>query len=176
MSLENQHVLDLDTVKRHTRFLRVIHRYPMRSIDCQPVRSMSRLFMCALAGIALVSCATTPWYDTPPRMPVVITPEVGVPFLSGENVTFVWSSSDTAEHYDFHLFNATNSDIDEYFNRDLDPASVCDGDTCSITLTVRLPESDRHAWRVRAGNVAGNSSWTRTLISIVPSIDSSTIK
>ncbi|MFK7857018.1 MAG: hypothetical protein AB8B79_23085 [Granulosicoccus sp.] len=132
--------------------------------------------MCALVGIALVSCATTPWYDDPPSMPGVIAPEVGAPFLSGENITFSWFSSETAEHYDFHLFNATNSDIEEYFNRDLDPANVCTGDTCSITLTVRLPESDRHAWRVRAGNVAGNSSWTRTLFSIVPFIDSSNVK
>ena len=104
-------------------------------------------------------------------MPLAITPEAESRFLSGEYVTFSWSRSDTAEHYDFHLFNANTSDIDQYYKRDLIPDRICDATLCSIALTVRLPESDRHAWRVRASNIAGKSSWTRTLFAIVPVIE-----
>jgi len=101
-------------------------------------------------------------------MPLAEIPGINAQFMYEESVTFSWTRSDTAEHYDFHLFNATNSDISEYYYPELKPSDVCTVETCSINLTVRLPVSNRHAWRVRAGNVAGKSNWTRTIFSILP--------
>lgn len=132
------------------------------------IRFVAWSFISICAVFSLSSCASTAWYENPPGMPIVVTPELDSPFLSGQSVTFTWIGSQTAENYDFHLFNAINSDITQYYNRELKPASVCRGESCSITLSVRLPESDKHAWRVRAGNIAGKSSWTRTLFTILP--------
>lgn len=102
----------------------------------------------------------------------MLSPEADSQFLSGESVLFRWSRTEAAEHFDFHIFNVTNSDITQYSYQQLKSVNVCVGETCSISLSVRLPESDKHAWRVRAGNIAGKSDWTRTLFSIMPVIDS----
>lgn len=118
--------------------------------------------------LLLGACATKPFYDYPPLMPNPIEPQAGALLHPGEPVEFVWTRTEDTESFDFHVFNATNSDISQYMKTDLSPESVCTGNRCSINLYLSLPESDRHAWRVRASNVAGKSSWTRTLFGFAP--------
>lgn len=119
-------------------------------------------------GIVMVSallsaCASSPWYDNPPPMPGNASPPPGTLVSSNKSVLFVWDATPQTESYDFHIFNAQNSAIDQYMLTGLDPDEVCSGDTCSINLKVTLPDSDRHAWRVRSSNMAGKSAWTRTI-------------
>lgn len=137
-------------------FLRATHRVVGRA-----ARSMV-----AIGALAfLSSCASTPFYEYPPAMPVVMAPEAGVTLRTGESVEFVWNRPADTESFDFHVFNAENSDIARYMKTDLAAANICSAERCSINLYLALPESNRHAWRVRASNVAGKSAWTRTLFS-----------
>lgn len=101
-------------------------------------------------------------------MPGVVSPEAGAIVRAGEPVRFEWSRTGDTESYDFHVFNAENSDIARYMKTGLLPADVCVAERCSINLYLSLPESNRHAWRVRASNMAGKSAWTRTLFTFVP--------
>lgn len=96
-------------------------------------------------------------------MPGNVSPPVGTLVSEKKSVLFVWDVTPDTESYDFHIFNAQNSAIDQYMLVDLNPDEVCSGDTCSINLKVSLPDSDRHAWRVRASNMAGKSAWTRSM-------------
>lgn len=117
----------------------------------------------AAAAICLVSaCSRTPWYDDPPVQPMPLSPAPGAVLLPGDT-TFTWSRTAQTESYDFHVFNDETKDIDRYMLQGLNPATICAADTCSISLQLALPDSSRHAWRVRASNVAGKSAWTRSL-------------
>ncbi|ASJ76258.1 hypothetical protein [Granulosicoccus antarcticus] len=116
-----------------------------------------------MASTLLSACASSPWYDNPPPMPGNASPPPGTLVSSKKSVLFVWDATAETESYDFHIFNAENSAIDQYMMVGLNPDEVCSGDTCSINLNVSLPDSDRHAWRVRSSNMAGKSAWTRTI-------------
>ncbi len=100
---------------------------------------------------------------TPPLMPVKVSPPEGTVVTPGTVVIFAWDTTFQAETYDFHIFNAQTSAIDQYMLTGLKPAEICSGDTCSISLKLSLPDSERHAWRVRALNNAGQSAWTRSI-------------
>ncbi len=101
-------------------------------------------------------------------MPIPVEPAVDTMIASGTPVRFVWRASDTAEHYDFHIFDRTTTDIKKYYRKALKPASVCAATICSLTMTVSMPVDNGHAWRVRAYNSAGNSEWSRTVFRIAP--------
>ncbi len=124
-------------------------------------------FMVLVVGLLLSGCASTTWYDEPPPMPVPVSPEVADSLGPAAMVTFSWEPTPRAETYDFHVFNAVNSDINQHMSRGLVPGKICGASVCSITMAVSLPASERHAWRVRATNVAGSSSWTRSLFTWV---------
>jgi len=120
-----------------------------------------------LMALQISSCATQPWYDTPPVMPVPVSPEVAAVLGPAAMVTFTWEATTRTETYDIHIFNAVNSDIDRHMQRGLRPSQVCQDGICRVTLSLSLPASDRHAWRVRSVNVAGFSAWTRNLFTWV---------
>lgn len=132
------------------------------------MRAALRLIPAGLLAL-LSACATTPYYDYPPNMPQAIAPEIGATLQAAEPVEFSWHKSDDAESYDFHVFNAETSDIARYMKTGLPAADICTGERCSINLYLSLPESDRHAWRVRASNMAGKSAWSRTLFTFAGS-------
>lgn len=123
-----------------------------------------------MGALMLVGCATTPWYDNPPRTPEPISPAENASLGSIAKVQFTWNATDETESYEFHIFNATNSDIQTYMLKDLRPDKVCQGQICGITLSLSLPESNRHAWRVRSTNIAGASTWTRRVFSWAPGL------
>ena len=142
------------------RLLRTGHRSSLKTV----------LRPGCIAVLTLLSaCATTPFYDYPPPMPRALTPETGTSLRAGEPVEFSWRRTEDTESYDFHVFNAENSDIARYMKTDLRAEDICSGDHCSINLYLALPESERHAWRVRASNNAGKSAWTRTLFTFTAS-------
>ncbi len=132
------------------------------------MRAALRMISAGLLAF-LSACATTPYYEYPPSMPQAMTPEVGATLQAAEPVEFSWRRSDDAENYDFHVFNAETSDIARYMKTGLPAADICTGERCSINLYLSLPESDRHAWRVRASNMAGKSAWSRTLFTFAGS-------
>jgi len=130
-------------------------------------RKSTNLAILFLVSLLISSCATQPWYDTPPPMPVPVSPEVAAELGPAALVIFTWEATTSTETYDIHIFNAVNSDIDRHMQRGLKPSQVCQDGICSVTMSLSLPASDRHAWRVRSVNVAGFSAWTRNLFTWV---------
>lgn len=125
-----------------------------------------RFTPCFLGTVLLLcmsACASRPWYDAPPPMPVPLSPEVKAELGTPTAVEFVWSRTGQTEGYDFHVFNGVTTDIDQYMLRNLQPEQICAGDTCRVRVPLALPASKRHAWRVRSYNNAGRSAWTRHL-------------
>jgi len=129
----------------------------------------ARLLMLACTGA--VGCATPEWHDTPPGMPAAIAPGVGAELVAGAPVRFSWTPAERATHYDFHVFDRESGDIMRHDRSALDARTACDADECAVTLPITLSEIDGHAWRVRAGNVAGKSGWTRSIFSMVGDAD-----
>ena len=78
---------------------------------------------------------------------------------------FSGKASDTASHYDFHFFDNETKGLQ--YTYDIDADTACSNSVCSVELTVDLPVFNSHAWRVRAGNVIGDSAWTRSLFDVV---------
>lgn len=117
--------------------------------------------------VLIAGCATGVEYDAPPSAPVNVSPVEQSDMLVNTRTTFVWQASANASYYEFHIYNNANSDIEQYARRDLLASSVCQNGRCSVTLSVALPYKKDHAWRVRAGNNAGLSVWTRTRFNMV---------
>lgn len=126
-------------------------------------------FRVVLPAVFLSACAiATELYEpTPPPpvpyMPEPVAPAEGIELSQFDEVVFSWRASQHADRYEFHVFNAINKDTQQYFLRDLRPKDNCINDICSISIKLNLPESERHAWRVRAVNESGASQWTRKL-------------
>jgi len=120
-----------------------------------------------LLASVLTACASRPYYDDPPSVPQNLSPVVGQDVVINAETRFVWEAAERVEHYDFHVFDRSTGDIEKYYRDKLNPASVCVADQCSISLTIALPYIDEHAWRVRAANNAGKSSWSRSTFNIV---------
>ena len=127
----------------------------------------------ALLCTGLGGCALPVAYDEPPPMPAPLSPAVGASLVVDTPTRFVWAPVKRAAHYDFHLFDRETRDIERYYRAALDPAEVCRGEAgeegaeCAVTLSVALPYLEGHAWRVRAGNNAGKSGWTRREFTMV---------
>ena len=133
-------------------------------------RSPLRLAVFLAVGWVVSSvsgCASGPLYDSVPLVPVNVSPAEETEIANNTSVTFVWQASDTAQYYEFHLFNQQTKDINQYFRRNLQAGDVCQGGSCQLTISVSLPEATDHAWRVRAVNNAGFSGWSRTRFDIV---------
>lgn len=112
------------------------------------------------------SCVSTDWYESPPVMPQAISPVIHAEKLAGQLVKFEWSRTESTEYFEFHIFNGESTDIAQYMTLNLLPKRICNEQTCSLTLSLDLPVSERHAWRVRSGNMAGLSTWTRSLFTV----------
>lgn len=95
-------------------------------------------------------------------------PSVGAEIVAGEEVEFVWAPVDDADHYDFHLFNGVTGDIEQYYRSQAAPERICDASACRLVIKVELPESDAHAWRVRAARGDDLSEWSRSLFTVAP--------
>ena len=119
--------------------------------------------------VLLTGCSSQPYYDSPPLKPENLTPLVGADVVINAQTRFSWTAVETASHYDFHVFDRSNGDIGKYYRQAMYAADICDRDECSIEVSVALPYLDSHAWRVRAGNSAGKSQWTRSLFNLVHS-------
>ena len=100
-----------------------------------------------------------------PPIPVNLSPAVGEELIQASLVRFNWQASDTASYYDFHFFD--NQAKDELYTNGLDADTVCENGSCSVELIVELPLFTSHAWRVRAGNVVGQSAWSRSVFDVV---------
>ena len=134
---------------------------------------MDRRFRITIGALALLAigagCAGGPVYESPPQTPVNLSPIEAADIGINTETTFVWQASRDAQYYEFHIFNNENNDIEQYARRNLRANDVCQGDQCSVTLSVALPFKKDHAWRVRAGNYEGLSNWTRTRFNMVGS-------
>jgi len=119
--------------------------------------------------ILLMGCASAPVYNLPPLVPVNTSPTNSTDVLIDAQTTFIWQPSETAEYYEFHIFNNETNDIEQYARRNLRADRVCQNGQCSLTIGVVLPIKKDHAWRVRAGNYAGLSSWSRTRFNMIDS-------
>ena len=100
-------------------------------------------------------------------MPDAIAPEVGASLVVNAPTRFSWAPAERAAHYDFHVFDRETRDITRYYRTELDAGAICTPEACAVTLPIALPYVDGHAWRVRAGNNAGKSDWTRSTFSMV---------
>jgi len=120
-----------------------------------------------LAVLPLSGCGLMSTNDAPPAMPVNISPLVEANIVVNSDITFVWAETETAREYHFHIYNRSNRDATQYLRRGLYPKDVCSDGQCSITLNVSLPVLENHAWRVRAGNNVGWSSWNRSRFNMV---------
>lgn len=105
---------------------------------------------------------------------MTLAPANGEELVINTATRFSWRGADDADLYEFHVFDRQSGDIERYYRRGLQARDICrtndaDGPVCTIELAIALPYLDGHAWRVRAGNVAGWSSWSRDLFTMVPS-------
>ena len=125
------------------------------------VNAPSKIKFLLVVAVSCVGCAGMPYYENPPPTPIPILPAKSSVIVNQTDTRFVWRETENAEHYDFHIFNRANSDISTYFLERIDPDEVCYQQLCEITLELLLPVRNGHAWRVRAGNIAGKSAWTR---------------
>lgn len=126
----------------------------------------SCLLSLAAATLFLGGCASRPYFDAPPLMPEPLEPVVDTVLVNGAPVRFVWRETPNTEFYEFHIFDRTNSDITRYAQAQLKPSSVCGGGICSLTTILSMPIDAGHAWRVRATNNAGFSSWSRSIFAV----------
>lgn len=119
--------------------------------------------------LLIAGCAAGPEYDSPPQTPVNVSPVELSNVVINAQTTFVWQEARNASYYEFHLYNNATSDIEQYMRRNLRANDVCQNGQCSLTLNVALPLKKDHAWRVRAGNNAGLSEWSRTRFTMIKS-------
>lgn len=98
-----------------------------------------------------------------PDVPVPIAPSAGADIIVNQTETFTWVRDPQASSYDFHFFNNQPGDDRGAlpFILDLYAQDICDAQICEFSTTVNLPIYTQHAWRVRAGNAAGKSNWSR---------------
>ena len=121
-----------------------------------------------MACAGALGCATPEWHDAPPGMPDAIAPEVGASLVVNAPTRFSWAPAERAAHYDFHVFDRR----DARHHALLPHRARCRDDLHARGLRGdaadrRWPYVDGHAWRVRAGNNAGKSDWTRSTFSMV---------
>lgn len=100
-----------------------------------------------------------------PPVPVVVAPTNGGSLAYGSKAKFQWEPDTDATSYDFHMFNTVEG---TYVKRHTDvPArSICYSGVCELPVNMDLPSSDRHFWKVRAGNARGKSNWVTTRVSV----------
>ena len=119
--------------------------------------------------LSACAIATELYEPTPlppvPFMPVPVAPAEGIELSQFGEVVFSWQATEHAERYEFHVFNSLTKDTKRYMLTGLKPSETCVNDICSVSLQLDMPESIRHAWRVRAINESGASQWTRKLFS-----------
>lgn len=120
-----------------------------------------------LAVAALTGCASEPFYNAAPLVPQNVSPLEEADIVTNANTSFVWNASANAQFYEFHIFNQQTKAIDQYYRYDLRDHAVCNAGKCSVSMSVNLPAVQDHAWRVRAGNNAGFSAWSRTRFNMV---------
>jgi len=137
------------------------------------IRKPFQLVAGFISLVVLAGCAAGPVYERAPSIPINLIPANDENVVANTETTFVWQESDEAEYYEFHIFDRSTGDIQKYYQRNILPRNVCSDGQCSITLNVSLPSMKDHAWRVRAGNYAGLSNWTRHRFSMVDSSTSS---
>ncbi len=124
-------------------------------------------FLCVIALLAIGGCASEPFYDAAPIVPANVSPVEEADIQKNARTTFIWRASDTALYYEFHIFNQSTKDIQQYYRSNLQASDVCNGGSCQLTMNVDLPVIEDHAWRVRAANNAGFSNWSRTRFNMV---------
>ncbi len=104
----------------------------------------------------------------PPATPIPVFPAANADINEGATVTFQWEASTDATTYDFHFFNNREGERGTLpYVLGLDAASVCTDGECAWTTQVELPIASQHAWRVRAVNTAGTSSWSRHTFNVM---------
>ncbi len=117
--------------------------------------------------LALQACATDPLNERPLPPPDVLSPETGVDVVVNAPMTYRWTAVPGAMKYEFHLFDRSNGDYSRYYFDELAPGDVCSDGVCELEVAAALPYMSGHAWRVRAGNYAGWSNWTRREFTMV---------
>lgn len=124
--------------------------------------------------VALLGDVEEPPPPPPPPVPVTpvnVSPVVDTQIELGATQTFTWEAQSVAQAYDFHLFDSVSTDLT--LINEIDPATACDANTCSLDVAIELPVHDSHAWRVRAKNTSGISSWSRSEFDVVEPLTSS---
>ncbi len=103
-----------------------------------------------------------------PEEPVNLTPVATSTLVENTAVTFSWQATEHATYYDFHFFDNETKALT--FTNAIDPTESCDETVCTLTTPVALPVFLNHAWRVRAGNSLGVSSWSRNLFNVIAAV------
>ncbi len=101
-----------------------------------------------------------------PAQPSNLLPANGAEFTEGQTVTFSWTDVSEAATYEFLLYNQITKE--ENYTLGINPQEACVDDVCSLSATLELPAAPLHAWRVRARNSLGTTSWTRSTFAVVP--------
>lgn len=120
----------------------------------------------AMFLLLLGGCATSPEFETPPRMPQNLLPVHDSDLRNGVEITFSWRSVALAVDYEFHIFDrSSGASVNQRVR--INPDKACVDSICTIVETLDMPILKYHAWRVRAVNPAGQSGWSRSLFNVV---------
>lgn len=97
--------------------------------------------------------------DTPPSKVTHISPSGTT---QTTNPTFTWNADPTATWYKFWIGNSGNEKV---FGKWYDAASICSGDTCSVTPDLNL-STGNYEWYIKSWNTYG-SKWSDGMLFIV---------
>ncbi len=133
------------------------HSWEVRALNSQGVSDRTRHFF-----------KSVPATDQPPEPPVAVSPAAGTEVLANSNVTFVWSQSIDATHYEIDLEDSGDNNFAVITG--LDTATHCASGPCSYELAVDLDPALDYQWKVRARNENGASVFTITPIVVVDTL------
>lgn len=141
------------------------HWWRVRATNYLGVSSYNRSYFDMVSSKAVTGSAAGLTKTALPSVPAVIAPTSGDSLVAGSKATFQWAQGALATVYDFHIFNtADGTSVKRH--TDVPATTICNSGACELPVIVDLPLSDRHFWKVRAGNSRGKSNWKTTRIGV----------
>lgn len=105
----------------------------------------------------------------PPNTPSVTSPSPKEVFSSDQPISIAWviseglSSRDSPSEFDAFIYDLSTKSF-LWRERNISTAEACNiSGQCSVSVSVSLPESEDYVVRLKAKNLAGQSSWTNSV-------------
>jgi len=105
----------------------------------------------------------------PPATPDMLLPASGAIVEAEISQNFSWQPANLASAYEFQLVNGNPDDLPLPADTvsAFIPASNCSASVCSVSVTIDFPVNSEPLWRVRSVNLAGESAWASSTITII---------